>query len=319
MTNLRYFELFQSEDDEHVAPFQDAVDYFLNLKTCDESQVLHLKTEVRALHGVTPSTQDVRAQSLVISAHSGLSFYWLSSVWRIQEIVGSFVDTARQNQIIPCASATRMLIETYAFLLEDSRRIHEVWGAALTRDIETLDDAKEFADALRGILDPALFGTRIPEMSEGLMKKKNVMTLLEKLEKNLPQGEWERRYGYLSDFVHPALGTYLSRLEVPEQDGWSSFHVAKRKTKTAGGLTYHLIGAAGFATILLKGILEDLWSLVCDISLRFQLGKIQGWRAAQGTISYFGLVDARSPYEPCVCGSGRKTRFCSHPPFKIVT
>jgi len=256
-------------------------------------------------------------QLLLFDLHSGLVGWWLSHLWRAADFAEATFVSLADWLILPASACARALLEgVAAFTIEGEQLLFE-WSEFKKRGVPEPRAIMEFREQFLLKLTQAQFGTRIGERAgttRPLMKRTNVLTLLEKFAKRV-DGDVMVSYEWLCDAVHPSFGF---------QTVYTATHgVHKARTTIAADLAKRTDKAL---TLSPKIDPTVAWACVdvFNVSLDAMLAEVQRIRwliddfglttgiTFTGLENSLGKISEKSKTETCLCGSGLSFEDCTH-------
>lgn len=267
------------------------------------------------------SPRDVALADVFFDIHSLFASQCLLKSWRVAQLAEGLVAALRTWNLTVAASVARALVETASAWAIESRDVATAWASLKRTPIRSMDDAMGVRNKLYQATKQVAWGTRLAKAVEqdAKLQRTNILTLVGKAQKRCERPQLLDDYEILCDAVHPSYGagecffseagraTGVPQIRVligSDAVGW----VGKRDDNPvlAGSpLSEVLISCSVWA---LETLAADLpaFSQVCgDLCLTARIYLLSN-------LDYWGIVKPTGIYDLCACGSGKKTKFCSH-------
>jgi hypothetical protein len=248
---------------------------------------------------------------------SCLKGWFLSHTWRAHDLVTSAEQGIVEWNIISAAACSRSLLEGIAaFVIEGEDMISE-WSTFAKKGCPTLTEVSAFRDLFSKRLLQAQLGSRLGERGKNhasKIKRTNVLSLLERLEKKLGVDIWTP-YEWLCDAVHPSFG-------------FGTIFVATQGHHETGAIiATDLAHHVDKVNVRMPKIEPTVALAVCDslrISMQALLAEIPRIRWLLTDMALVALsghhplqeeiygYSATSSNDQCPCGSGRNRTDCHH-------
>ncbi|MEV6982301.1 hypothetical protein AB0M95_13715 [Sphaerisporangium sp. NPDC051017] len=147
-------------------------------------------------------------QIIFLDLHCRLGAWWLTHVWRAQQLAESSSSALHIWQIITAAACSRSLLEGAAAFSAETDAMMAEWDELKQMGVPTSDSISRFAAPLEKRISRGQFGTRLAESVDVKppLQSTNVMTYVNKLAKQRPNENIKEIYEWLCDAVHPSFG-----------------------------------------------------------------------------------------------------------------
>jgi hypothetical protein len=272
------------------------------------------------------SQLDLNIVDALSDIHSLLTSQLLCKSWRTKQIAEGLKYSLETWNLTMAASAARALIETACAWCVESGEIAATWQKQRSNQIRVAQDALKIRNALYDESFQMTWGTRQPHMLKSknshparTLQRKNIITMIQKAEKLLSRERLFKGYEVLCDAVHPSWGAN----EVFWVEGGMAPEIKRMRVllnvESVGQIdatdTSQVRPGSPLSRIILT---EGAWALrslvssfkVFDNTCRdiFMTAKLY----LLGDMNYWGVLPRSGKYDLCPCGSGRKSKFCSH-------
>jgi hypothetical protein len=266
---------------------------------------------------------DVNVADGMYDIYSLLVSQLLTKSWRAKQLAEGVKMSLDGWNLTIAATAVRGLIETISAWFIESKEVAESWKILRLRKVKSIDDILDIRKSLFMSAFQMAWGTRLPSMVKGehgkKLKRTSIQALIKKAEATMPRPGLYERYEILCDAVHPSWGSdELFWLEAGPADTipqvrclLSLESVGQIDTNittaiTPGSPVSHVIfSEAAWALNFLLEAFRAYDSMCRDIFLTAKLYILSD-------LNFWGVIKPSDSYEPCACGSGKKTRFCPH-------
>lgn len=276
-------------------------------------QTGHLLPKNRRIHLITAD--------VLFDIHSLLTAQCLLKSWRVSQLADGLTTALSQWNLTVAATIARALVETACAWTIESRGITSEWTGLKRGVVNSAEDAMRVRKRLIAASAQVAWGTRLSDALKRSQKvqRTNVLTLIQKAEKQCTRPHLFEDYEILCDAVHPSWGASecfwsetglaaeLRQMRVlirSDAVGWLGA-TDDTPVKAGSALAEVLISCSAWA---LETLAKDLPSFdqVCrDLCLTARVYLLSN-------LDYWQIVRPTGTYEMCACGSGRKTRFCPH-------
>lgn len=264
---------------------------------------------------------DLMLADVFFDLHSFLAGQALLKGWRAGQLAEGLLFALENWNLTIAASVARSLVESAAAVTVDCSAVAEAWAEAKVRPVSSTDHAMRIRRDLFASSKQLGWGTRIADIVEQhpSVQRTNVLTLVAKASKKHEMCDLPQQYERLCDAVHPSWGASecfwqeagqapdLPQVRVllnRESLGYLA-SVEDNSPKFGSRLPLVIFEASTWSLRRLVADLESFSMLCRDICLTCRI-------YALANMTYWGVVKPSGPYERCACGSGRKSRFCSH-------
>jgi hypothetical protein len=223
--------------------------------------------------------------------------------------------------ITVAATTARALVETACAWSVESKEIADTWNSVAKVSVHDLDALSAARRNLITSLRQVSIGTRLSDLINGGkgVQRTNVLTHIQKAAKASGYLPLIQQYEELSDAVHPSWGSmeiFWAEVGVSKELLQSRVLLSRTAAGQPGdrtmqpllpgsGLILTILSSATWACERLLADLEEFEVLCRDVCLTCQIFTLQD-------LDYWTVVRPTDPYQPCACGSGKKTRFCLH-------
>lgn len=259
--------------------------------------------------------------ALFFDYHSILASHVLLRGWRVHQLIEGLVTALASWNITVAAASARGLIETACAWFVESNEIADKWKSITKMSIEDLDTLLAARSELASSLIQVFAGTRLPALLkiDKSFERRNVLTFIKKTAKTLEYAALIEHYEELCDAVHPSFGgTEMFWAEVGINEETRQARVLLSRTAAGqpgdkrtqpivpgSGLIFTILSSATWACERLLSDLQQFEIFCRDVCLTCRIHTLE-------ELDYWAVVSPTGLYEPCACGSGKKTRFCIH-------
>lgn len=264
--------------------------------------------------------ESVVTADVLFDIHSLVSAQCLMKSWRSAQLASGLVVALGTWNLTAAAAMARALVETASAWAIESREVAEVWRRLKHTTVQSVEDALKVRNELYNATIQVAWGTRLSETirKSEKFKRTSVLTLIRKAEKQCSNPKLLEYYEILCDAVHPSWGAGecfwaeagvaadLPQMRVligTDTVGWLG--VTDQAIKAGSRLPEVLVSSGEWAVQALADDLPSFNQICRDLCLTARVHLLSN-------LDYWGIVQPTSTYEPCACGSGRKTRFCPH-------
>jgi hypothetical protein len=136
--------------------------------------------------------------------HTRLVSWWLVHAWRSVDLAQDAVQAVGSWRIASAVVTARALIEEAGCLLDEVRKLAEVWHAGKAIPDDGVKRPAEVRALMNPVLTRAGTASRIVEMPKAL-RATNVLTYVQKLARGTAESRFTTWYDWLSDAAHPGL------------------------------------------------------------------------------------------------------------------
>ena len=309
-----------------LGPLQDAVSRYAAWAAhlpgesklyLNQSPVLRPK----ANSGRTAARFDPDLAPVFFDYHSVLASQVLLRGWRVGQLIEGLTAALSSWNITVAASTARSLVETACAWFVESRQIANTWSSVAKRPVADPDSLQRARRELFASLTQVFAGTRLSHILqiEKGFQRTNVLTHIQKTAKALEYVALVEQYEELCDAVHPNWGSMecfwaeagfnedllQARVLLSRTAAGQPGDRRLRPLVPGSGLILTILSSATWACQRLLADLEEFELLCRDVCLTCHIFTLQD-------LDYWAVVRPTGLYEPCACGSGKKTRFCVH-------
>jgi len=266
--------------------------------------------------------RDVMLADVFFDVHSMLSTLCLVKSWRLEQLTDGLVFSLGSWNLSVGASLARCLVELASSWAIEARDVARLWRDLRQRKIGNEDEAMSVrAELIKGTEQMAM-GTRLPSIlkSGHRLQRKNVLTFVDQAESILERPGLRADYDVLCDAVHPSWGSNecfwresgrgnempesLRVLVSKDAIGWGDA-CDRDGIRPGSPLAGVVLQTSEWAMRTVVTELRSFDRLCRDLCLTARIHRL-------ADLSYWGVVAPKAPYEACRCGSGEKTKYCSH-------
>jgi hypothetical protein len=268
------------------------------------------------------SLKELRLGEIFFDIHSIWTSQCLLKSWRLAQLVQSLSISLSSWNLTTAAMVARALVETASAFYFECNSLIEQWESLKGNPVQTDSDALKIRHQLYNESRQFAWASRIPaiEKMSPELKRKNVVTFVEKAGKKLGRENLKEEYDVLCDAVHPSWGASEcfwiesgQAIDLPQQlrvllsfEAIGQIDVKDiNPIRPGSSLTGVIFPSGTWAIDTLTTSLKKFDRLCKDLCLTAHIYRFHN-------LHYWGIVHPTSNYEPCACGSGRKTRFCRH-------
>ena len=253
--------------------------------------------------------------------HSVLTSQVLLRGWRVGQLIEGLAAALTSWNITVAASTARSLVETACAWFVESREIADTWNSVAKLPVADPDALIGARKELFASLTQVFAGTRLSHLLKvnKAFQRTNVLTHIQKAAKALEYVALVEQYEELCDAVHPSWGSaecFWAEAGVNEEFLQSRVLLSRTAAGQPGdktlqplvpgsGLILTILSSATWACERLLADLEQFELLCRDVCLTCHIFTLED-------LDYWTVIRPTGLYEPCACGSGRKTRFCVH-------
>jgi hypothetical protein len=225
-------------------------------------------------------------------------------LFQLVELAGAALDNLEQGSLLPSAITARSLFEIAATSDHVHRIISPVWrgvtGSSRVTDVATTNHE------LWDVLWKARLGTRVA--GDDWPKAVNVMTRLGHFGRGdeLFTNTVDSVYRILCDAAHPNMGSHDVFWRRGQRDRRGRQRVCLDPATSESPVKLAILNAVRISSKVVINYCRDLWWIAADLACacRFHM--------TSDTLE-LGLPQPTGRNEPCCCGSGIKSKDCSHP------
>ena len=152
------------------------------------------------------------AAVLLPQLHMQLVSWWLMHAWRCVELVTGVAQNLEAWNLNIAAILARSVIEEIGCILYEARIISECWSRL--KQLPAVDRPLDVYKKLHPILLQFKMGNRGLGLG-GVAEATNVLTYVDKLEKQCGLADLREHYDWLSNAAHPAIGSRIAYMGPP--------------------------------------------------------------------------------------------------------
>lgn len=253
-----------------------------------------------------------------VEVHTRAVAWWLTYVWRTNELRAAAVEQYRDKRMIAAAACARSLVETAAQFWVDTRKLAELWAVAKA-STPPRAERRELpgCNALVRWLNEVQFGGKFDDRAATSLavKRASVQTAIDKLAK-VTAGDLQTDYQWLCNAVHPSIGNTFVYSAPPLIDEAGTHHllsfcgrplvIASAKGMEAETTIEDAISRSVILSLdLLASVLDEALRIIDDI------GMTTG-APALSSVPYWRALSEPARNDRCPCRSGKKTKNCAH-------
>ena len=312
--------------DRALEPLQDVVSRYAAWSASlpwESKFYLNKRPAVRpqATSGPTVARFEPDLAPIFFDYHSILTSQVLLRGWRVDQLIEGLAGALANWNITVAATTARALVETACAWSVESKEIADTWNSVAKVSVHDLDALSAARRNLITSLRQVSIGTRLSDLINGGkgVQRTNVLTHIQKAAKASGYLPLIQQYEELSDAVHPSWGSmeiFWAEVGVSKELLQSRVLLSRTAAGQPGdrtmqpllpgsGLILTILSSATWACERLLADLEEFEVLCRDVCLTCQIFTLQD-------LDYWTVVRPTDPYQPCACGSGKKTRFCLH-------
>ncbi|MFZ4618674.1 MAG: hypothetical protein ACOYM2_21120, partial [Rectinemataceae bacterium] len=260
--------------------------------------------------------EDIAAFAL-FDIESCIKGWFLSNAWRAHDLANSAAHGIADWNILTAAACSRALLEGIAAFVIEGEDLVSEWSSFARKGRPSLSGVSAFRDTISKRLLQAQLGSRLGERGKNpasKIKRTNVLSLLEKLEKVIGVDIWTP-YEWLCDAVHPSFG-------------FGTVYVATQGLHETGAIiATDLAHYVDKAKVRMPKIEPTVALAVCDamrVSIQAFLAEVPRIKWLLADIALVALAGHASLHEEiygsfsatpgsiCPCGSGNSRLQCHH-------
>ena len=292
-------------------------DWYFAVARTDDDQLLGYAMPGR--QGLAPMHYAIQAFPYV-EVHSLLVAWWLTTSWRVRQLVDASTALLETSQMIPAATCVRALVETAAAFWVDATKVARAWGEAKRHGGPERDsEANRRRSAMMTIINEVLMGSKFDDRSPDLLatwgkvKRGNVLGSVEKLSKAI-DGSLQDDYQWLCNTVHPSLGNAIFFGALNERHDTGTHLLTHffghpsdvaRSSGTRRDVDEAVFNALASSTLVLRTCMDAALHVVDDLGLTTRAGSMSAFQ-------YWRNFPGRDRKVPCPCRSGRRPSRCFH-------
>ena len=262
--------------------------------------------------------ESVVTADVLFDIHSLLAAQCLLKSWRSAQLANGLALALGSWNLTVAAALVRSLVETASAWAIESRDVAAQWRKLKCTSVRSVEDALKVRGELYQATRQVAWGTRLSLRASEKFKRTNILTLIQKAEKQCPRPKLLEDYEILCDAVHPSWGAgecFWSEYGIAadiqqvrvligtDAVGWLG--VTDQAIKAGSPLPETVVACGAWAIQALAADLPSFNQVCRDLCLTARVYLLSN-------LDYWGIVQPTSTYAECACGSGRKTRFCSH-------
>jgi hypothetical protein len=272
-----------------------------------------------ALRRSRAKVESVVTADVLFDIHSLFAAQCLLKSWRSAQLADGLAVALGSWNLTVAAAMVRSLVETASAWTIESRDVAAVWRKLKATSVRSVEDAMRVRGELYQATTQMAWGTRLSRTTRASgFKRTNILTLIQKAEKQCPRPKLVEDYEILCDAVHPSWGAgecfwsqYSLAADIQQARvligtdavGWLG--VTDQAIKVGSALSETIVACGAWAMQALAADLPSFNQVCRDLCLTARVYLLSN-------LDYWGIVQPTSTYAECACGSGRKTRFCSH-------
>jgi hypothetical protein len=271
--------------------------------------------------GIRSQRLDLNVASAFFDVHSVLAGQCIVKTWRASQLVEGLAWACGHWNITMAAASARALVETASAWFIESTEIIDLWKSIKGKKVAELADVHRARNELYAATTQMFAGTRLTSMLKVSkdFQRTNILTLIKKATNRLDRQDLWDKYEALCDSVHPSWGSsecFWQEVGLNEQLNQMRVLLNKRcagepgdpagpPKKPGSGLGLIILESSSWACDRLLTDLMEFHRMCVDICLTCRIFDLP-------SMDYWQVVRPTGLYDPCACGSNKKTRFCHH-------
>jgi hypothetical protein len=229
-------------------------------------------------------------------------------LFQLTELAAAALDNLEHGGLEVAAITARSLFEIAAVSNDVHDRLLQAWA-----------DAHDSPDAVRTVATRkdtpvwshiwgARYGTRGDGKLEGWPSATNTLSRLGKFGRRDPtfQAKIDRIYTWLSEAAHPNVESNAVYWRKADADRKGRQRIELAPSRSHSPVKAAIVDAVRISYSVILAYCRDLWWVAAETVSVCPIG-------AAANPSMLGLPRVTGRNEPCCCGSGMKTKTCSHP------
>jgi uncharacterized protein YqgQ len=224
------FEFVKNSEQPFVKSAQEMINYFFDLERLMPDKYGWRYYDVEAFRELinksnqSPTNINFKYWGDVMRT---LEAYGIIIYFRTNEVLRTAIRSLNNQEIVPSAILTRSLLELASTMIENANVFLATINQLPEKENSVFRGDEEFEKLLLRIIWGTRLGDDIPEH----LKQKNILSILERLSKNVNARELLEKYKFLCELAHPNwLGNarFWSEESTPNPDGSITIVIQKK-------------------------------------------------------------------------------------------